>query len=66
MEESKVEKFYKAATDFSDALEEEFPKRAEWLIKQIEEFDKTSRIYSKQNEQWFLDFQDKLNEISVR
>ena len=35
-------------------------------IKEIERIDTFVRKYNYQNEQWFLDWQDKLNEISVR
>lgn len=36
------------------------------VIKKAEMIDKIARSYNMTNEQWFLDFQDKLNEISVR
>ena len=35
-------------------------------IKDIKIIDQEARLYNCQNEQWFLDWQDKLNEISVR
>lgn len=36
------------------------------FIEALKEFDKACREEGFQNEQWFLDFQDELNEISVR
>lgn len=35
-------------------------------INSLEEIDRIVRENNWQNEQWFLDWQDKLNEISVR
>ena len=36
------------------------------IIEAVDIFDQTVRDLNKENEQWFLDWQDDLNEISVR
>jgi len=36
------------------------------IIEAVDIFDRTVRDLNKENEQWFLDWQDNLNEISVR
>lgn len=35
------------------------------IIRDAQSLDEAVRSYKLQNEQWFLDYQDKLNEISV-
>lgn len=49
-----------------DAVLEEFKDRSEELIKACNSFDKAIRAFGCENEQFFINFQDKLNEISVR
>lgn len=39
---------------------------AECAVKRLEIIDKKVRKHHFENEQWFLNFQDKVNEISVR
>lgn len=36
------------------------------VIKKAELVDKIARAYNMTNEQWFINFQDELNQISVR
>lgn len=43
-----------------------FKENAELLLKVIDNYDKTARLLNQENEQWFLDWQDTINEISVR
>lgn len=43
-----------------------FRENAELLLKIIDNYDKTARLLGQENEQWFLDWQDTINEISVR
>lgn len=35
-------------------------------IKDLKIIDQEARLYNCQNEQWFLDWQDEVNKISVR
>ena len=47
-------------------MEENIKRFLEITIGQLEVLDNLVRKAHYENEQWFLDFQDKLNEISVR
>ena len=47
-------------------MEEDIKDFLDIMIEQLETFDSLVRKAHYENEQWFLDFQDKLNEISVR
>lgn len=39
---------------------------AEILVNSLSEFDIQVRAHHDENEQWFLDYQDNINEISVK
>lgn len=45
---------------------ESLKEHAQKALEYIEMIDKEVRNLGLQNEQWFLDWQDKLNEISVK
>lgn len=49
-----------------DGEKPDFEEKAKWLISILDEFDKTARAFNQEDEQWFLDWQDAINEISVR
>lgn len=44
----------------------DFKETAKVLLHTVDHFDKLARLHGKENEQWFLNWQDALNEISVR
>lgn len=48
------------------AIVESLKETAERLISTADVIDKEVRSLGLQNEQWFIDWQDKLNKITVR
>ena len=47
-------------------MEEVLLKQIDHILEEINTLDDYVRTHELHNEQWFLDFQDRLNEISIK